>query len=711
MKSLCVCGILVLQASSVFSCAKDYKAPSFFNPQVGLQKRQETQFPPVLTEQEAILVNSIDNVTLEEWNYYYAHSYHLAGTNRTIAQWTADRWGESGFDSRLVEYHVYLDYPISQSVTLTYENGSTFEATLIEDVLPEDDVTGRPDRIPAFHGYSFSGDAEAEYVYAGRGQKVDFERLEALNISVEGKIVLARYGGPFRGLKVKNAQDRGAVGVVIFTDTADDGNITEANGYAAYPDGPARHPSAIQRGSVQFLSTHPGDPTTPGYPSTLDAPRQDISDVTPQIPSIPVSWVDGQKLLWALDGHGVDGETVNRTNWVGKLNATYSTGPAPGNTISLSNNMEEKITPIWNVVGVLNGTSEDEVIIVGNHRDAWIIGGAVDPNSGSAVLVELAKAFGKLQATGWKPRRTIVLASWDAEEYGLVGSTEWVEENLPWLSDAAVAYLNIDVATSGPDPDFSATPDIQKIALDTMKKVVYPYRGYNNLTLYDVFYGLDKAEFGVLGSGSDYTGFLHNGISSIDIGTGNGPTDPVYQYHSAYDTWHWVTTYGDPDYIQHKVVAQWVSLLLYHLSTQEIIPLDVEAYGVEMTHYYDTLVETLEEHNATVNLTRLEQAIATFNESAAVISSQISAASTEQDYQSLNYRLKTFSRGFVSQGGLPNREFYKHVVFAPGLDTGYAPVEWPGITEGIIEYKNESLAQQWVEISARGVEAAAAILA
>lgn len=601
---------------------------------------------------------------------------------------------------------------MSHSLSLSYSNGSAWEATLKEDALPEDDVTNWPDSIPTFHGYSATGDAEAEYVYVGRGQKVDFERLDALGVSVEGKIALARYGGPFRGLKVKNAQERGAIGVVIFTDTADDGNITEANGYAAYPHGPARNPSSVQRGSVQFLSTYPGDPTTPGYASHEGVPRADISPVTPQIPSLPISYREAQPLLWALDGYGTNGSVVNRTNWVGKLNATYSTGPAPGTTISLSNVMESKITPIWDAIGVINGTSQDEVIIVGNHRDAWIIGGAADPNSGSAVLVELAKAFGNLQKTGWKPKRTIILASWDAEEYGLLGSTEWVEDYLPWLSGAAVANLNIDVATSGPDPDFSATPDLHTIAQECMKKIVYPYRGYDNLTLYDVWFGLTKGKWGVLGSGSDYTTFLHNGISAIDIGSGGSGEDAVYHYHSNYDTWHWMSTFGDVGYTQHKVMGQFLALLLYHLANDDIIPLDVENYGVQMTDYYETLLTTLETENATsVNTSRLEEAIATFNESATAITSAISTASTEEEQATINTKLKLFSRGFVSSGGLPNREFYKHVIFAPGLDTGYAPVLYPGITEAIVEYSNETQAQEWVEKTAAAIEVAAGLLA
>lgn len=312
---------------------------------------------------------------------------------------------------------------------------------------------------------------------------------------------------------------------MIFTDTGDDGNVTEANGFAAYPYGPARNPTTVQRGSVQFLSTYPGDPTTPGYPSKPDSPRTGIEAVTPQIPSLPLSWVEAQPLIQALDGYGTSGEGVNRTNWVGAFNASYSTGPAPGVTLSLSNEMEENTTTIWDAIGIINGTSQDEVIVIGNHRDAWIIGGAADPNSGSAVMIEMSKAFGKLLATGWQPKRTIVLCSWDAEEYGLLGSTEFVEEYIPWLSTAAVSYLNIDVGTSGPNPDISATPDLHEIAIATMKKVVYNnYRGFNNMTLYDVWYGLG-GEVGVLGSGSDYTAFVHNGISSIDMGSGGGPAD------------------------------------------------------------------------------------------------------------------------------------------------------------------------------------------
>ncbi|KAL9059279.1 MAG: hypothetical protein Q9162_001316 [Coniocarpon cinnabarinum] len=600
---------------------------------------------------------------------------------------------------------------IWQSLSTTSADGSTRAVNIEEDVLSQDETTSYPNRVPVFHGYSFTGSAEADYVYVGRGQQADFERLVALGVPLEGKIALARYGGPFRGLKVKNAQEHGMIGCVIFTDTGDDGNVTEANGYAAYPEGYARNPSTVQRGSVQFLSTYPGDPTTPGYPSKPDSPRVDTAPVTPRIPSLPISYVEGQKLIQALDGYGTPGDAVNRTSWVGAFNATYSTGPNPGATLNLGNVMQDNTTYIWDAVGIINGTSQDEVIVLGNHRDAWIVGGNADPNSGSAILVELSKAFGALLKTGWQPKRTIVLCSWDAEEYGLLGSTEFVEEYIPWLKTAAVSYLNIDVGVSGPDPSISATPDLHQVAVDTMKKIVYPYRGYDNLTLYDVWFGLSDGDIGVLGSGSDYTSFVHNGISSIDMGTDPGPTDAIYHYHSDYDSYHWMSTFGDPGYGTHKVMGQYLSLLAYNLATAEVIPYNVENYGAQMTSYLADLQDTVAGSNySTLDLSPIASAISTFNTSAATISSLIASNPDTATVATINARLRDFSRGFVSQGGLPNREFYKHVVFAPGLDTGYAPTTFPGVTEAIENYMDQTMAEEQIQRTSRGIEAAAQIL-
>jgi N-acetylated-alpha-linked acidic dipeptidase len=596
---------------------------------------------------------------------------------------------------------------------LTYPNGSTYKPTLKEEVLEEDPTTSYPDSIPTFHGYSFSGNASAEYVYVGRGQKVDFDRLKALGVQLEGKIALAKYGGPFRGLKVKNAQDNGMIGTVIFTDPGDDGNMTEAKGVAAYPAGGARNPTTVQRGSVQFLSTYPGDPTTPGYVSKPDSERADRSSITPQIPSLPISWIEAQPLLQALNGHGTNGSQVNRTGWVGAIpGVTYSTGAGSGATLSMSNVMNDTYATIWDAVGIINGTNQDEVVIVGNHRDAWIIGGAADPNSGSAVLIELAKAFGKLSATGWKPKRTIVLCSWDAEEYGLVGSTEWMEEYIPWLKNAAVSYLNVDVAVAGPIPDVSATPDLHSISTSLMKKIVYPYRGATDLTLYDVWTH-EGGEVGVLGSGSDYTAFLHRGIASIDMGAGGGPNDPVYHYHSNYDSYAWMERFGDPGFHTHKAMGQFLTLLLYHMVNDDVVPLEPKGYVSELAKYFDVLNTTISATNYTIDLTPLTSAMSTFSAAATAFESLRSQALATNDMQLLtaqNHKARDFSRGFTSQGGLPTREFYQHTIFAPGRDTGYAPVTFPGITESITFDKNQTLAQSWVKKTADAILVAASVL-
>ncbi|KAJ4365411.1 hypothetical protein N0V95_000462 [Ascochyta clinopodiicola] len=678
-------------------------------------KRQAANatFPPVLDPNEQILINSFDNTSISTWSYYYTHGDHIAGRNKSMAQWTADKWESYGFTSRLDEYYVFLNYPVSHSLVLTYPNGSTYTATLQEAVLEEDPTTSYSNSISTFHGYSFTGNASAEYVYVGRGQQVDFQRLQALGVELEGKIALAKYGGPFRGLKVKNAQDHGMIGTVIFSDPGDDGNMTEAKGKLAYPNGPARNPTSVQRGSVQFLSTYPGDPTTPGYVSKKDSPRSDRSIITPQIPSLPISWLEAQPLLQALNGFGTSGVQVNRTGWVGAIpGVNYSTGAGSGATIDMSNVMNDTYGSIWNAIGIINGTLEDEVVIVGNHRDAWIIGGAADPNSGSAVLIELAKAFSELTKTGWKPARTIVLCSWDAEEYGLVGSTEWMEEYLPFLKNAAVSYLNIDVAVSGPIPDISATPDLHAISTSLMKKIIYPFHGSSNQTMYDVWSTLDGT-VGVLGSGSDYTAFLHRGIAAIDMGAGGGPNDPVYPYHSNYDSYHWMSTFGDPGFHTHKAMGQYLTLLLYHMVNDPVVPLQPADYVEELNTYLKALNTTIASANATVDLSALVDAISTFENSAQQFNDLRDQAVVSNDTALItvqNHKARDFSRGFTSQGGLPTREFYQHTIFAPGRDTGYAPVTFPGITESITFDKDVDLAQEWVEKTSAAILVAASIL-
>jgi N-acetylated-alpha-linked acidic dipeptidase len=704
-------------ATGASACARDIFVEKRHTHSKPFAKRTEddgsvTQWPPVLTEHETLLVNAFDNVTIDEWSNYYGHQNKLAGYGREAAEWTRDRWNEAGFDSHLKEYHVWLSYPVSQALSVTYADGRTEPLSLVEPALAADDVTGRPDNQPTFHGYSASGSVAAEYFYVGRGSKEDFERLVELGVDIEGKIALIRYGGLFRGLKVKNAEDYGAIGAIIFTDPGDDGEYTVANGHASYPDGPARHPDSVQKGSTLFLSTAPGDPTTPGYPSHEGAPRADPSGKVPGIPSVPISYAAAQPLLQALDGHGIAAETVNRTIWAGGLEAEYATGPAPGVILSLDNQMEERITPIWNVIGTLNGTNSDETIVIGNHRDTWMIGGNGDPNSGSAVLVEFTRAFNKLKESGWNPKRNIVIASWDAEEYGLIGSTEWVEEHADWLTETAVAYLNVDVAVSGPRVEISTTPELHGLSADSFKKVVAPNWGAYNESLYDSWVRDTGGVVGVLGSGSDFTSFLHYGINSLDIASGNGAEDPVWHYHSNYDTYHWMSTYGDPGFHQHAAIGQYLALVAYHLATDDVLPLDVETYGVELAAYRDDLVDFIAPYGVTLDLSELNAAIDDFSAAAASIKSFEDGAvalSDENLIAVVNQKYSQFQRGFVSQGGLPDREFFRHAVTAPGLDTGYAAVTFPGITEGV-QYDRLDDAKAWVTKTANAIRRAAEIL-
>ncbi|KLJ13444.1 hypothetical protein EMPG_11634 [Blastomyces silverae] len=697
--------LLAASASVVDACVSDRLMDrSFDTRQLELVKR-DSQPPPPVTEHESILMNSFDNDTISDWLYYYTHGLHIAGTNKTMAQWTVDKWTEFGVPTTLAEYHVFLNYPVSSSLSLTLPDGSVVDVNLDEDILEKDDTSSYPNRVPIFHGYSASGEAKAEFVYVGRGQQVDFDRLVELGVDLKGKIALSRYGGPFRGLKVKNAQDHGMIACVIFTDPGDDGNVTPANGYVTYPDGPARNPSSVQRGSVLFLSTSPGDPTTPGYPSRKDSPRADTSPVVPKIPSLPISYANAQKILSHLDGHGQSADAVNRTKWVGGLDVDYSTGPAPGAELSVSNIMRDEIAPIYNPIGIINGTKQDEVIVIGNHWDAWVIGGAVDPNSGSAVMVELAKALGKLQESGWKPKRTIVLGSWDAEEYGLLGSTEWVEEYVNWLKETCVAYINIDSAASGPHPGLSGTPGLHQLSIELMKKVSWPYKGDESLTMYDMWMANSKGNVGVLGSGSDYTAFL-------DIGSGGGADDPIYHYHSNYDSFYWMDTFGDPGFVYHKAMGQYLALLTYHLASDDIIPFDVTNYGPEFAKYLVTLKKTIEDSTVTLDLSRLEAAIGVFNKAAAATTALREEAIKANDARLVdlvNAKFRDFERGFVSQGGLPGRIFFKHLIWAPGQDTGYAPTTFPGITEAV-QAGNQALAQEFVEKTSNAIYVAAGIL-
>ncbi|SSD62208.1 related to glutamate carboxypeptidase [Saccharomycodes ludwigii] len=502
-----------------------------------------------------------------------------------VCDWSSDVCSSDlyGLATEVETYDVYFNTPVSSSLKLlsTKANSSTvYEASLKEDVLSEDPTTGGDDLVPAFHGYSASGNVTGSYVYVNYGTKKDFEVLDTLGVNFTNKICIARYGDIYRGLKVKFAQEAGCSGVLIYSDPGDD-YFQEVDGYKPYPEGPARNPSSLQRGSVLFLSQGPGDPTTPGKASQgPEVVREDPSDYIPRIPSLPISFKEVKPILEKLNGYGVNCSAIegDGKSWVGGLPGfDYWSGPNPSYELNLYNNQSYEIKPIYNVYGTMAGTdSKAGYILVGNHRDAWIKGGAGDPNSGSASILEVIRALNEVSiGTGWKPKRTIVFASWDGEELGLLGSTEYGEKNKKTLKSNCVGYLNVDVSVSGTNLNVQSSPFLNKIILESLKQVNYD----DDMTLYDHYFSKHE-KIGILGSGSDYTVFLeHLGIPSLDMGFTSGDEDPVYHYHSNYDSYHWMSTLMDPGFKYHNKLSQLFGLSLLKLSDRELLNTHISDYS------------------------------------------------------------------------------------------------------------------------------------
>lgn len=446
----------------------------------------------------------------------------------------------------------------------------------------------------------------------------------------------------------------------------------------------------------------PGDPTTPGWPSKPGCERGDPHDFIPSIPSIPVSYTDVLPLLKALNGHGPKASDFNEP-WAGGglayKGVEYSIGPSPEDVVvNLYNDQEYKTTPLWNVIGVIPGSLPD-VVILGNHRDAWIAGGAGDPNSGSAVLNEVIRSFGEALKAGWKPLRTIVFASWDGEEYGLLGSTEWVEENLPWLSQSNIAYLNVDVATSGTLLSPTASPLLNKLIYEVTSLVQSPNQTVPGQTVRDVW----NEQIGTMGSGSDFTAFQDfAGVASYDLGFGRGREDPVYHYHSNYDSFDWMQRFGDPQWLYHEACTKIWALAAAKLAESPVMFFNATDYGLGLEKYVDQMRPAADSLPSGISfdfgplyhaIGGLQKAAMEFDAYASELTSQL-----EEDLpwylwwkkvrlyflvQDVNSKYKNIERQFLYEQGLDGRSWFKHVVFAPGLWTGYAGATYPGIVESL----------------------------
>ncbi|KAL3420355.1 glutamate carboxypeptidase II [Phlyctema vagabunda] len=664
---------------------------------------------------ENVMLKTPEVAWIQHWSKLYSAEPHLAG-DLAHAERIQDLWTRYGIPTKLVRYDVLQNIPLSTSLSLHSKDGKVkYQAKLTEPALASDPTSSPTNGYPAFHGFSANGNVRGELVYANFGRLADFQLLEEKGISVKGKIAICKYGNVFRGLKVRAAEQFGAAGVIIYSDPQGDGEFTAKNGYAYYPDGPARHPESIQRGSVEYFGSWAGDPTTPGYPSLPGdgTKREDPYKAIPTIPSLPISFSDAIPLLKALEGNGLKPSEIDAVgDWQGGLDEVhYFTGPSH-ETVHLVNEGEYIYNPIYNVIGTIEG-SGDELVVLGNHHDSWSCG-AVDPVSASASMNEMVRGFGKLLDLGWKPERTIILASWDGEEYGLLGSTEWGEENKQLLSKHCVAYLNVDESTNGGAIlGALGSPLLSQVLRDVAHKVPSPHS--KSRTIYDDWLNYYKETtkdgslpgLGVIGTGSDYTVFQdHLGIPSIDMGFTSKNNNAVYPYHSNYDSHHWVEKFGDVGFCKHLAITQLWGVLAVRLASVEVLPFQASEYASELKKH---LAQLKKDAGHKISLKSMEESIRQFTTATQRLDTQAQGfrdrieveyhigSSGYRQIAAINRKYISVERAFlIKDGGLPGRPWFKHMIFAPGLWKGYDGVVFPGILEAL-ELNELKKADEWVK--------------
>jgi N-acetylated-alpha-linked acidic dipeptidase len=607
---------------------------------------------------------------------------HIAGTKEDYATavYVRDQMRLFGLPAELKEYQVWLNYPKTDPIVELISSARRERLSVREAVIKEDPTSSNPKITPLFNGYSPTGDVTAELVYANYGLPPDYEALQKAGVDVKGKIVIVRYGNSFRGVKAKVAQDHGAIGCIIYSDPADDGYVQGD----VYPKGPWRPVAAGQRGSVQFLFQYPGDPLTPGKPAIPGVPRLTLEEAYGDIPRIPVqplAYDQARRLIEPLRG------PVRPKGFQGGFPFSYHVGGTSDVRVHLKTDMDYQSRTLWDVVARIDGAAEkDRWVVMGNHRDAWVFG-AVDPNSGTATMLEAGRAFGQLLKQGWQPRRTIILCSWDGEEYGLIGSTEWAEENAVELQQKAVAYLNVDVAVNGPNYSVSAVPSLWKLIRAATREVKDPKSGK---TVYQQWQDraregrgeLDKEEearIGPLGSGSDYTPFLqHLGVPSTDMGFGGD----YGVYHSAYDSFYWMTHFGDPDFGYHVAAAQLWGTMAIRLADADGLSFDYTDYATQIREYFDESIRLARHRHldSVIDEKSINDAVKNFSEEAMRLEKERLKLVTDADKSSssaaklrrLNDALMGAERAFIDDRGLRGRPWYKHEIYAPGIFTGYA---------------------------------------
>lgn len=648
---------------------------------------------------------------------------HMAGTpeDKATADYVAQKFRAAGLDTEIVEFKVWMNYPLEISVDVTAPAGVEMHGPTREHVAG-DPYEDDPRVVMPFNGMSPSGDAEADVVYANYGTPEDFEKLEKLKIDVRGKIVLVRYGQNFRGVKEFVAQEHGAAGVIIYSDPFDDGWRRGDK----YPDGPWRPDTGVQRGSVGYMFEFPGDPTTPGFASVPSLPESkrispEQSAQMPKIPVTPLSYHDAWPILQHLGGPDSPRE------WQGALPFTYHVGPGPVR-VRMHLKQDYQFRTLWDVIGRVRGSElPDEWVVAGNHRDAWVYG-AVDPNSGTTAMLEAVHGVGELLKSGWKPKRTMIFASWDGEEEGLIGSTEWAEQHESELANAP-AYFNMDVGVSGPKFGASAVPSLKQFLRDVTKAVPSPKGG----TVYEAWQKVDQpgvpstqspaeaigdgrrvpaasakgeVPVGDLGSGSDYSAFQqHLGVPSSDISS----SGPYGVYHSVFDNFAWFKKFGDPDFVYEQQMARIFGLEAVRMADADVLPYDYEEYGKEVATYLDAAGKRAENKfgDHVLDLGAATAAAKHFQDAGTKILSK--QKNPPRDAARLNQALRGAERALLLPEGLPHRPWFRHAIYAPGEYTGYAAVVIPGVNEALDKGDVERARQQLAVLAAALERAAKAL--
>ena len=647
---------------------------------------------------------------------------HLAGSpeDHRTAEYVAGKFRAAGLDTQIVPYRVLLNYPKVVRVEAWDEAGHQLMTGPTREHVNGDPQQDDPRIVMPFNSSSASGDVTGQVVYANYCRLEDFDSLASQQIDLHGKIVLCRYGINFRGVKVFLAEQRGAIGVLIYSDPQDDGYYKGD----AYPKGPWRPDTSVQRGSVQYLFRYTGDPETPGVASTPDLPDSArIKNIAgpdgnqPGIISIPLSYHDAEPILRGLKGPGVP------QGWQGALAFRYHLGPA-GVKVHLVSQQDYQRRLIWDVIGKIEGSADpDSPVIVGNHRDAWVYG-AVDPSSGTAAMLEAVHGIGALLHQGWRPRRTIIFCSWDAEEEGLIGSTEWVEQQGRAL-DRAVAYFNVDVAVSGPNFSASAVPSLKEFIRNIARSVPSPVAG-------SVFFQWrlktssntddggqhesnappiegEETHIGDLGSGSDFTPFLqHAGVPATEISS----EGPYGVYHSAFDDMAWYKQNADPNFLYLQEMARVLGLEAMRMADADALPYDYVAYAREISAYIAAAKRKAADYGLADGLNSLD-----FGPAESAASHLAAAAQRVHSLQAtpygnlvlLNLALRQAETALLSPAGLPGRPWYRHTIYAPGQLTGYAAVVIPGVNEAI-DARNANLAAAQLTELAEALDRAARAL-